>query len=149
VFSLTGHIKKKIQDTNLRKYKFRSHTKNKDIISKINISKIKRGFICDKKELSDLNIYRKKVRNYTNIYKDLLLFNWDGNDYYDNEYIKNNYDLKYWDKNYPTVDHKISIIYGFKNNILPSIIGNLNNLCLTKRCINSSKKHKIEQDYIT
>jgi len=46
-------------------------------------------------------------------------------DYYDNEFIKNNIKYKFHNKNYPTIDHKISIYYGFMTNISPEIIGNL------------------------
>jgi hypothetical protein len=42
-----------------------------------------------------------------------LLENWDGYDYYDGEYIKDNFCLYSNDKNYPTMDHKISCYYGF------------------------------------
>ena len=50
------------------------------------------------------------------------------------------------DKNYPTIDHKISIFCGFKNGI-SCIIGNINNLCITKRGINSSKNKKNHNEF--
>ena len=52
-------------------------------------------------------------------------------------------------RNFPTVDHKISIVYGFKNNTPPEEISKIENLCITKRKINSSKSHNIESDFIT
>ncbi len=45
---------------------------------------------------------------------------------------------------YPTIDHKISVHYGFINNINPEEISSLENLCLTKRRINSKKNSKID-----
>ena len=45
------------------------------------------------------------------------------------------------------LDHKISIIYGFKNNISPEEIGDISNLCMTKKGINSSKSFLTEEDY--
>ncbi len=86
------------------------------------------------------NCYKNKVVNLTNKIKNKLLENWDGCDFYDNEYIKDNFKLDSNDKNYPTIDHKISVYYGFTNNISPEEISKIENLCLTKRSLNS-KKH--------
>jgi hypothetical protein len=91
---------------------------------------------------TDFQLYTRKVRNKTNRVKKQLFESWNGLDYYDNENIKQNLALKYYSKNYPTIDHKISIYYGFINNIEPEIIGDLDNLCITKRSINSSKNIK-------
>ena len=76
--------------------------------------------------------------------KKILLKNWDGYDYYDGEYIKDNFNLPYHHKNYPTIDHKTSIFEGFKNNISAENISNISNLCFTKRYINSKKYIKTE-----
>ena len=62
--------------------------------------------------------------------------------------ILNNFKLDHNDPNYPTIDHKISVYYGFKNSIDPNIIGSIDNLCITKRSINSSKRHLIEEEFI-
>jgi len=71
-----------------------------------------------------------------------LFENWDGYDYYDGEYIKNNFNLHGLDNNYPTIDHKISVSYGFKNNIEPEKIADISNLCITKKINNSKKSSK-------
>ena len=92
----------------------------------------------------DFDIYKRKVYRLTRKIKNNLINLWDGCDYYDNEYIKNNFDLPYHHKNYPTVDHKISIFEGFKNNITPEEISDISNLCFTKRYINSQKYTKIK-----
>ena len=99
-------------------------------------------------ERSEFEKYQIKVRNLTNKVKSILYENWNGFDYYDNEFIKNNINYKFYDRNYPTIDHKISIYYGFVNNISPEIIGNLENLCITKRGINSKKNNKNEEFFI-
>ena len=88
---------------------------------------------------TEFELYTKKVRNKTNRVKKKLFESWNGIDYYDNEYIRQNLVLENHNKRYPTIDHKISIYYGFINNIDPEIIGDLENLCITKRSINSSK----------
>lgn len=81
--------------------------------------------------------YRRRVKRETYKFKKKLYENWDGFDFYDNEYIYNN--TNYRDINYPTIDHKISIYEGFKQEICPTIIGHIDNLCITKKTINSSK----------
>ena len=87
--------------------------------------------------------YSNKVRKETYKYRKKLLHNWNGFDFYDNEYIKDNFNLEVNDNNYPNIDHKISIRYGFDNNISIKKIGNIDNLCVTKRIINIKKGKKI------
>jgi len=91
----------------------------------------------------DYDVYKRKVYRLTRKIRNKLIILWDGNDYYDNEYIKNNFDLPYHHKNYPTIDHKISIFEGFKNDISAEKISDISNLCFTKRYINSQKYIKI------
>lgn len=97
---------------------------------------IKHGFNVDD---SKFKLYKTKIYRLTKKVKSQLLNMWNGLDYYDNENIQNNFNLPYYHKNYPTIDHKISIFDGFKNNIDPLIIADISNLCLTKRYINSKK----------
>jgi hypothetical protein len=76
-----------------------------------------------------------------------LLESWDGYDFYDGEYIKNNFQLHYFDNKYPTIDHKISIYDGFISGISPVEISNIKNLCFTKRITNIIKnKNSIHYD---
>lgn len=110
--------------------------------------KIRKTNIANKNWFSNKNgeyiKYRRLVLSHTNRN---IFEKWNGYDYYDNEYIKDNLLLNYNDKAYPTIDHKISVKYGFINNIDPNIIGNKENLCITKRSINSSKNSKNEKDF--
>jgi hypothetical protein len=69
-----------------------------------------------------------------------MLENWDGIDYIDGEYIKENLNLHYSDKNYPTLDHITPRSECFKRGLTPNEATNPNNLKWTKR-INNSKKH--------
>jgi len=92
----------------------------------------------------DFDIYKRKVYKLTRNIKNKLIDIWNGNDYYDGEYIKDNFNLPYHHKNYPTIDHKTSIFEGFKNNISAENISNISNLCFTKRYINSKKYIKTE-----
>jgi hypothetical protein len=88
-------------------------------------------------------IYKNNVRRLTNRNKKYLYRIWNGHDFYDNEYIKQNFNLNYNNPDYPTLDHKIPVTYGFINKISPDEIANIENLCITKRKINSSKNNKL------
>lgn len=111
-------------------------------------TRIKNGLQIPDALLSDWALYKKKVIYETRKFKKQLLEQWDGNDFYDGEYIKNNFTLfKCRSKEYPSIDHKISIYYGFMNKISEKIIGNINNLCVTKTEINISKGELCSEHY--
>jgi hypothetical protein len=156
--------KDRIKITNLKKYGCENPFQNETIKEKIKqyyrdnfdgaeyntqIKEVrdKNGWIPDD-ELSKFKLYYRLCRKYTLRNKKELLEKWDGYDYYDNEYIRSNFNLYCFNPNYPNIDHKISIKYGFLNNIDPKIISDLDNLCVTKLSINSSKREKNEKDYI-
>ena len=83
-------------------------------------------------------LYKNEVRRLTKKNLPTLLKSWNGKDYYDGEIIDKN--LDHTDPNSLTIDHKISIYQGYKTGTLPSIISDIENLCVTKRTINSSKR---------
>lgn len=92
--------------------------------------------------------YRYKVDYLTRKNIKFVLDKWDGIDYYDGEYIRDYYEL---DKNsilYPTIDHKISVKSGFIKNMSIEEMSSIDNLCITKRTINSKKNSKNEEDFI-
>ena len=138
-------IKERIYNTNLSKYGNKIYNASK--IAKD--LRIKNNRQVPDSQRSEFELYQRKTRGITNNFKNILYENWNGFDYYDNEFIKNNnINYKFYNRNYPTIDHKISIYYGFINNISPEIIGNLENLCITKRGINSKKNNKNEDFFI-
>jgi len=47
----------------------------------------------------------------------------------------------------PTIDHKISVFYGFQNNIPPEEIAHIDNLCVCSRRTNSKKSRMTEQEF--
>lgn len=96
----------------------------------------------------DFELYKNKVYLLTKKNKSKLLETWDGLDYYDGEYIRDNFSLPYHDKYYPTIDHRTSIFEGYKNGISVETIAALDNLCFTKRFINSKKYNQIEKNFI-
>jgi len=114
----------------------------KSIRTKMIKTKQNLGLYVKDSDRDDFSIYKLKVTALTKKNKKILLENWNGLDYYDNEYIKDNFKFKHMDKRYPTVDHIMSTKYGFENNITPEEIAKLENLCMTKRSINSAKGAK-------
>lgn len=89
---------------------------------------------------SEWELYKTTVRNQTK--QSLKSLDWDGTDFYDGSYIKDNFSLSHIDNDYPTIDHKISIYDGFLNNISIHVISDVENLCWTKRIINITKNKK-------
>ena len=104
------------------------------------------GYVLNS-DLNEWELYRKMSRKLFNKIKKEVFENWDGYDYYDGEYIKENLKLKSSDRLYPTIDHKISVHYGFMNNIPIEKINDIDNLCITKRYINSKKGYKKSNPY--
>lgn len=119
---------------------------SKEAFLKIRNSKIKNRTIIPDHELDEWSLYKRNCRRMTKTNLKELYDNWDGYDFYDGEYIKDNLSLDYRDKKYPTVDHRVSIFYGFTNGIPVEVISSIDNLCITKRSVNSSKGHKLLYD---
>lgn len=140
-------IQKKKKDTCLEKYGFENVSQVSEIYDRIIKTKIYNNQIIPDSLLSDWKIYKRKVRKITNKNKKTLYENWNGNDYYDDEVIKSYLAYSHTHRFYPCIDHKISVFYGFNNNIDPEIIGDIDNLCITKRFLNSIKGSLIEEEF--
>ncbi len=138
----TEDIKSKVKETNLEKYGFECSLQNKNVKEKAKETRIEKGTQISDDKLSDWEIYKREVKIETRKYKKQLFDDWNGMDFYTGEFIKDNLTLNGGDKDYPTIDHKISIYEGFINNIQKQEIGNIKNLCITKRNINCSKGAK-------
>ena len=139
-------VQDKTKSTCLERYNVEYITQYKNVIEKSRNTKLTNNRTLY--DIDKLINYRKRVIGLTAKNKNNLFKNWNGYDYYDNEYIIEYRQLKYSDSNYPTVDHKISIYYGFINNIEPEIIANINNLCITKNKINIQKSKKTEEEFL-
>ena len=139
-YSKTKECRIKTEKTCLLKYNELVPSRNKDVMSKIKETRIKKGLQTPVGSEDDFTIYKKIVRKLTQLNKKKLIESWSGYDYYDNEYIRENFELNSNSRLYPTIDHKISVFNGFYDNILPQVIAGLDNLCITKRSINSSKQ---------
>ena len=145
-YSKTQEYKDKYKETCLKKYGHENIFQSIDIINKIKEINIISGKWAKKNE--EYALYRRKVIYQTSKNKENLLKNWNGYDYYDNEFILNNFKLNNNNKNYPTIDHIIPIIFGYINNIDIIKMSDISNLCITKKSINSSKGNKINFKYV-
>lgn len=134
----------KVKATKLRLYGDENYNNmNKNLETRIIL-----GTMIPDDQLTDWEAYRRKVRSkLTKNFKKELYDNWDGYDYYDGEYIKDNLNLSGWDRLSPSIDHKVSIFDGFTNNIPFETISSIDNICITKRHINSSKNSLSEDEY--
>lgn len=146
-------IKQKSYDSMIEKYGHKHALQNElsinkfmskinETTSKTNKTKIERGIMVDYNNYNSFKEYRNLVNIETRKNRKELFLNWDGYDFYDNQYIRENYNLDFKDKSYPSIDHKISVLFGFKNKIDPYEIGKLENLCITTRSNNSIKHSK-------
>ena len=144
-YVLNKDFKDKSEETSMKNYGVPHPQMSKEMKKVREEYYIKMGYNITSDEF---DLYKNKVYYLTSKIKRELLKNWNGYDYYDDEYIKDNFDLPYHDINYPTIDHKTTIFEGFKNKIEAEDIANITNLCLTKRCINSRKYIKNDSDFI-
>ena len=142
----TREIKRK--NTCLEKYGVDNVSKVSDISLKISKTKKSKNIIISESLLTEWEIYKKRVRKLTKRNLKILYANWNGEDYYDGENIKQYLGYTHTHRFYPTVDHKISSYFGFLTGILPDEISKLDNLCITKRYINSIKRTLIEEEFL-
>ena len=140
--SKNASIKRK--DTVFKKYGVEFVLQDKIIVNKSQqTKKIKYGFKTDK-ELKEFEKYRKEVRQIT--IKEKIFLEKSKKCYY------TNLDIDHINKDnhnpfQATIDHKTSLLYGFNNNIPPSIIGSINNLCFCCRFVNSIKNYRCESEF--
>lgn len=86
--------------------------------------------------------YWKVCNHYTRKMRKVMLETWDGYDYIDGEYIKDNLTLHYSDKNYPSLDHIKPRSKCFEEGMTVRECCNPTNLAWTKRINNSRKYNK-------
>ncbi len=135
--------KNKMKNTCIERYGVENPMQDLKINNRALKTRIDNGYSCDIKD--EFFKYRNKCRSLTYKVKNILLENWDGFDFYDNEYIKNNFNLNPMDRNYPTIEHKIPLLHGYLNKISETIVCDIENLCFTKRWINSTLGSKLDK----
>lgn len=143
------NLLEKSKQTHFKNYGVEFSTQSKQLLQKSKETRIKKGIQIPDELKSDWEIYKNIVRIETLKNKNVLFEKWDGCDFYDGEYIKDNFILFSNNRGeYPSIDHKISVHYGFINKIDSSEIGSIENLCITKTKINSSKRNQINYQFI-
>jgi len=100
------------------------------------------GRIFNFKENKDWKRFWKKCNELTRKIRKEIISEWDGYDYYDGEYIKDNLKLDTHHKNYPTLDHIYPRSKAFLDGKTPQEITVKENLVWTKRTNNSKKGNK-------
>ena len=86
--------------------------------------------------------YWRKCDYLTRKIREQMLEEWDGVDYIDGEYIKENLNLHFTHKDYPTLDHINPRSKCFKQGLTPEEATSPSNLKWTKRINNSRKYNK-------
>lgn len=142
---LNNNLKEKSKKTLFKNYGVEHPSHSEEIQIKSKLTRIRNFNQIPETKLSEWEKYKSQVRRETRKNKNKLIEMWDGYDFYDGEYIKDNFvKFKPRQKKYPSIDHKISVLNGFVNNIPSDTIGSLENICFTKTEINCSKR---EQNY--
>jgi len=134
----------KWKKTNLERYGVENTFQSEE--SKIKI-RDKGGWLGDD-DLVGYIKYNRIVRRLTLRNRKNMLENWDGFDFYDDEYIRDNFNMDFNNPKYPCIDHKISIRNGYLDGISEDILSSIDNLCFTKRSINSKKRTQNHKDFI-
>jgi hypothetical protein len=137
----------KVKKTCIDRYGVDNVSKVESVAKLINETKRNLNQIIPDELVSEWYLYKRDVVKFTKRSKRELLKNWDGYDYYDNEFIKDYLSLNHTNNLYPTIDHKNSVFWGFVNCIPAEEIGSYDNLCFTKRTINSRKGRLIEKEF--
>jgi hypothetical protein len=154
-------IKIKKKETSLKNYgvpfsaMIPSITKKR--IIKMRRTRIKRGTYHSLKQLTLFQRYVRLVMRETKKHKKCLFKQWNGLDYYTHKKLLNNKIFRKIhpkitlsrNKIQPTIDHKVSMFYGFKHNISAKKIGSLSNLCICGKDTNSKKQRRsYGKDYV-
>jgi len=91
----------------------------------------------------DWKQYWKKCDYLTRKIRKQMLQDWDGYDYIDGKYIRENLSLHYTHRYYPTLDHVVPRSECFKQGLTPEEATSPNNLRWTTRKNNSKKYNKV------
>lgn len=117
-----------------------------EVINKIRTTNESSGKWLTENDAGTFRRYWLDVRKETRKHIRQLMCMWDGKCCYTQIPIYEFLEKKQQHGFYPTVDHKVSVKQGFVDGIPSGVIGNIDNLCICCRSINSSKNSKdVEQ----
>jgi len=158
-------IKKSLQDRygvdnifSLKEYqdKAKESIINRFGVDNISKSEYKRNILASRKLrtlLEDVGYkaYKNRVRQLTKKHIISVLESWKAYNpicYYTGEQLLNVDGSHLSDRlMYPTIDHKVSVLFGYLNDIPVEIISSLKNLCVCSRKINSIKSQLTEEEF--
>ena len=107
-------------------------------------TKLKKGLIVDWKNATWKQWYRR-CNAILHTKRKEMLADWDGYDYISKEYIKDNLELPYYHKEYPTLDHVVPKQTLFLQGYTPEEACREENLRWTTRSNNSKKGYKLTE----
>jgi len=114
-----------------------NHSKKPKVKAKIRKTHEENGLWTPLSKLTEWQQYKRNVNILTNKTRKELFSKWNGYCFYCNRFIKNQ---KKWSKFEPTIDHKVSIFFGFHNKLNYEFIADIRNLCISCRSCNCSKR---------
>ncbi len=137
------HIKDNPEQYNLyqKAAKARSNSNTLETFEKMRETKLAKGIMIDWKDAT-WKQYWKRCNDLTRKMRSMLLEGWDGLDYIDGKYIKDNLALHYSHGDYPTLDHITPRSECYKQGLTPYEACSPDNLKWTTRRNNSSKYNK-------
>jgi len=122
--------------------KAQANSNTLESIQKMKETKLASGNMIDWKDAT-WKQYWKKCDELTRKMRRVLLEGWDGLDYIDGKYIKDNLKLHYSHGDYPTLDHVTPRSECYKQSLTPQQACSAENLKWTTRRNNSSKYNKV------
>ena len=135
------------RNTFLNKYGVEHVSQIDGIYDKVLETKRLRGIIRSEEEMNEYELYKSKVRGKMSKIRHQIFKEWNGKCYYTELDISKYMSEKWTHPLYPTIDHKISVIYGFKNNLPPEDIYKIDNLCICARRVNYIKNSFTEDEF--
>lgn len=121
-----------------------SYSNNEVTIQKMKETKLANGTMIDWKDAQWKQFWRK-CNDLTRKVRSLKIEEWDGVDYIDGEYIKDNLSLPFKDINYPCLDHIKPKWICYQEGLTPYECCDIKNLAWTKRTNNSKKGIKYNE----
>ena len=107
-------------------------------------------------ERTDYERYASEVRRHTRRNRKKVFASWDGCCFYDgcrlitnDEFAKRHPGVPLArNAMRPTIDHKESVICGFKSGTPPDVIGGVDNLCVCSQSVNSQKNYRSMVEFL-
>ena len=108
------------------------------------------GLWLPESKKTEFERYFCDVRKITRKNRKTLFSKWEGRCFYTGQKLVTNEEFSKMNPGLsharnpmrPTIDHKISLIRGFKDGISPEVLGGIDNLCICSQRVNSQKNYR-------